>query len=77
VRKKIPLVKAFAIAGFVLAEIYMAFTVLAPHLPGDEVPTSAIIRRLFVLAIFFGPFGMAVGTGIGMLVQGAINMRKR
>jgi hypothetical protein len=75
--RKIPLVKAFAIAGFVLAEIYMVFTVLAPHLPGDEVPLGSTIRRLLILAIFFGPFGLAVGTGVGMLVQGAINLRKR
>jgi hypothetical protein len=71
------LVKPFAIAGVVAAEIYMVFTVLAPHLPGDEMPVAAAIRRMLVLSIFFGPFGLAVGTGIGLLVQGLVNVVRR
>jgi hypothetical protein len=82
------LAKPFAIAGFILAEIYMLFTVLgyyghtaqplpAPPLaeapaipPGTPPPLSAKITRVVVCAVFFGPFGALVGTGIGLLVSG-------
>jgi len=82
------LAKPFAIAGFILAEIYMFFTVLgnygqeAQRLPapplaeavevpaGTPPPTSAKVTRVFVCAIFFGPFGALVGTGVGLLVSG-------
>lgn len=82
------LAKPFAIAGFILAEIYMLFTVLgnyglqttplpAPPLaetPGVPVgtppPLSAKITRVVVCAVFFGPFGALVGTGVGLLASG-------
>jgi hypothetical protein len=82
------LAKPFAIVGFILAEIYMCFTVLAPYghetqpLPvpplaekdpvpaGTPPPLGAKVTRVFVSAIFFGPFGALVGTGIGLLASG-------
>ena len=81
------LAKPFAIAGFLLAEIYMLFTVLAPYghdthalplripeaaaLPaGTPPPAKALVMRTAVSAIFFGPFGAVVGTGLGLLVSG-------
>lgn len=81
--------KPFAIAGFILAEIYMLFAVLAPYghethelpfpipeksevAPGTPPPTSAVILRCAVSAIFFGPFGALVGGGIGLIVSGAL-----
>ena len=81
------LAKPFAIAGFVIAEIYMLFTVLLPYgrethplpMPIPEVqtvasgtppPFSAKLTRVLVSAIFFGPFGALVGTGVGLLVSG-------
>ncbi|MEP6672744.1 MAG: hypothetical protein ABJF10_26505 [Chthoniobacter sp.] len=82
------LAKPFAIAGFILAEIYMLFTVLghyghetqllpAPPLAeavavpaGTPPPLSAKITRVVVCAVFFGPFGALVGTGVGLLVSG-------
>ena len=64
------------IAGFVLGEIYMLFTVLAPNLQGVPVPLEAIVRRVLVLAIFFGPFGAAVGLGIWMLILAGISAGK-
>jgi len=82
------LAKPFAIAGFILAEIYMLFTVLggyghvrdplpapplaeAPGIPaGTPPPMSAKITRVVVCAVFFGPFGALVGTGVGLLFSG-------
>jgi len=82
------LAKPFAIAGFILAEIYMLFTVLghyghetqplpAPPLAegvaipaGTPPPLSAKITRVVVCAVFFGPFGALVGTGVGLLASG-------
>jgi hypothetical protein len=75
--RKLPLVAIFGIAGFALAEIYMLLTVLAPHLHGEVVPLSAKIKTAFVSAIFFGPFGAAAGTGLGLLAQGFVNWRRR
>jgi hypothetical protein len=37
---------------------------------GTPPPTSAKITTLAVSAIFFGPFGAIVGTGLGLLVSG-------
>ena len=67
------LAKPFTIAGFVVGEIYMLLTVLAPNLQGAEVPVSAMIKRVIGFAIFFGPFGAAVGLGVGLLVGGLIS----
>ncbi len=83
------LAKPFAIAGFILAEIYMLFTVLAPY--GKEThalpmtipevtkvpsytppPTDVKLTRVLVCAVFFGPFGAIVGTGVGLLVSGML-----
>ena len=83
------LAKPFAIAGFILAEIYMLFTVLGPYgrekhplpMPIPEVetvaagtppPTSVKVTRVLVAAVFFGPLGAIVGTGIGLLVSGLL-----
>jgi hypothetical protein len=83
------LAKPFAIAGFILAEIYMLYTVLAPYgheshalpfpipdasplPPGAPVPLSAMLFRIAASAIFFGPFGALVGTGIGLLLSGLL-----
>jgi hypothetical protein len=83
------LAKPFAIAGFILAEIYMLFTVLAPYgrdthalqIPIPErapvaaltpPPTDAKITRVVVAAIFFGPFGAIVGTGLGLVISGLL-----
>jgi len=84
------LAKPFAIAGFILAEIYMLFTVLAPYsrepgtLPapplaepagipaGTVPPLRAMITRVLVSSVFFGPFGALVGTGVGLLISGLL-----
>lgn len=81
------LAKPFAIAGFILAEIYMLCAVLAPYgrtlhplpmpipeaaaLPaGTPPPAKALVLRAVVSALFFGPFGAIVGTGLGLLASG-------
>ncbi len=70
-------VKPFSIAGFVAAEIYMLFTVLAPNTAGVPAPLSAMIFRVLGAALFFGPFGALVGMGIGLLVTGLVNALRR
>ncbi len=81
------LAKYFAIAGFILGEVYMLFTVLGPYSrevrpapmpipeetsaePGAPPPTSAKVKRVLISAVFFGPFGAIVGTGLGLLASG-------
>lgn len=66
------LIKPFTIAGFILGELYMVFTVLGPDKSGMEVPWTGIIARLTGASLFFGPFGAAAGMGVGMLVMTAI-----
>lgn len=70
--------KKFALAGLVLAEVYMVFTVSSPRLHGDPIPLDSLLMRMAALAVLFGPFGLAVGTGVGLLVDGAMrSLRKK
>ena len=71
------LVKNFAIGGLVFAEIYMIFTVSAPRLHGDPIPWDALLMRMGALAVLFGPFGLALGTGVGLLVDGAVRSLRK
>ncbi len=71
-KRPFPIVKAVAIAGCVLAEIYMVFTMLAPNAADHPAPWTYLVKRLLIGAIFFGPFGLAVGTGVGLLVQAVL-----
>jgi hypothetical protein len=70
VERRPTLVRNFAIAGFILAEIYMVFSVSAPRLKGVEIPPAALVSRLFASSLLFGPFGLAIGTGVGLLADG-------
>jgi hypothetical protein len=60
------------IAGIVFAEIYMFFTVAGPRLQSAEMPLESLIIRIIALGVLFGPFGLAVGTGFGLLLEGLI-----
>lgn len=71
------LIKPFTIAGFILGELYMVFTVLGPDRSGMEVPWTGVAGRLLGASFFFGPFGAAVGMGIGLLVMLAITLLRR
>ena len=88
------LAKPFAIAGFILAEIYMMFTTLGGYgrvtqpppvpipvvdtvAPGTPAPVGAKVSRVLISALFFGPFGAIAGTGLGLLVSGALGDFKR
>ena len=81
------LAKPFAIAGFILGEIYMLFTVLGPYSkvvqpppmplpevqtvePGTPPPTKDKISIALISALFFGPMGAIVGTGLGLVASG-------
>ena len=67
--------KPFSIAGFILGEIYMLFTVLAPLRTGVPVPGDYMAWRLLSAAIFFGPLGALVGLGVGLLVGAVLPKR--
>ncbi len=71
------LIKPFTIAGFLIGELYMVFTVLGPDKSGAAVPWDGVLGRLFGAAFFFGPFGAAVGMGVGLLAMLAINLLGR
>ena len=68
------LTKPFSIAGFILGEIYMLFTVLAPQ-HGVTPPVDFQIPAVLTAALFFGPFGALVGLGIGLLVGAVLPKR--
>ena len=70
VEKKRPsLVKWCAFSGLVLAEVYMVITVASPRLKGIEIPAAAVAARIVAMSLLFGPFGLAVGTGVGLLLD--------
>jgi hypothetical protein len=70
--------KPFAIGGFIVGEIIMVLVMLAPNQKGMPAPpVDWLGMRLLVGAIFFGPFGMAAGTGIGLLVSGLLAKLRR
>lgn len=68
--KRSSLVRNFAIAGLVFGELYMFFTVTSPRLRGVEIPVDALAARLLASSLLFGPFGLAMGTGLGLLADG-------
>jgi len=67
--RRFNVIKAFTIGGFILGEIYMLFAVLAPYRTGAPIPASALFWKILGSAVFFGPFGAAVGLGVGLLVS--------
>ncbi len=71
------LVKVFTVTGFFGGEIYMLFTVLPTPGAAFHFPTSTIFWRVVTSALFFGPFGAAVGLGIGLLVSGLLQRRPK
>ena len=71
------LVKPFTIAGFIVGELYMVFTVLGPDRSGMDVPWTGVAGRLIGASLFFGPFGAALGLGVGLLVMLAITLIRR
>ena len=44
---------------------------------GTPPPASAKVTRVLVYAVFFGPLGGIVGTGIGLLVSGLLGDFRR
>lgn len=70
--KRTSLIKTFAILGLLAAEAYMVLTVASPRLKGVEIPWDALAWRLVAMAVLFGPFGLAVGTGIGLLADALV-----
>jgi hypothetical protein len=63
------LTKPFSIAGIILGEIYMVFTVFGPSPTGEVVPLGHQLWRMLALFPFFGIFGALVAMGIGLLVS--------
>ncbi len=69
--------KPFTIAGFVVGEIYMFFTVLAPSVSEHSTGNSTLFWRALTSALFFGPFGAAVGLGVGLLVSAVLRGKSK
>jgi hypothetical protein len=70
--------KPFAIGGLIVGEIIMVLVMLAPNMKGGTpAPIDHLAVRLLVGSLFFGPFGMAAGTGVGLLVSGLLNKLRR
>jgi hypothetical protein len=67
--------KIFAMVGIVLAEVYMLYAVLAPMRTPEKPTVNYLAKKIVVSSIFFGAFGGLVGTGVGLLVTGALRRR--
>jgi hypothetical protein len=57
--------------------MYMVFAVAAPRLKGVDIPPEALATRLLAASLLFGPFGLAMGTGVGLLVDGLHRVASR
>lgn len=53
----------------------MFFTVAGPRLQSADMPLDSLLLRLGALALLFGPFGLAAGTGVGLLLNGLLRSR--
>jgi hypothetical protein len=62
--------KIGGLLGLLAGEIYMVFTVTSPRLRDVDIPTSALLTRMAATAPLFGSFGLALGTGIGLILRG-------
>ena len=73
------LVKRFALGGLFFGEIYWVLVCLAPNAKGAPAPPlDAIFMRLAAGALFMGPFGAAVGVGLGLIATALVaQLRKR
>ncbi len=67
--------KPFSIGGFVVGEIYMLATVLAPLSNGSHPPWDYLLKKVALMSIFFGCFGALVGLGVGLLVGACLPKR--
>jgi hypothetical protein len=47
----------------------MVYVVLAPYRTGAPIPASALVWKLIASSVFFGPFGAALGLGVGLLLS--------
>lgn len=66
--------KICGIAGIILGEILMFYTVLAPR-GAEPIPLDHQVKVLLSLSPFFGAFGALVGTGIGLLLMGLLGKK--
>ncbi len=73
--KRIPYAKIAGITGIVLGEIYMVFTIGTPRLKGVDLPMASVALRMLAASPFFGAFGLAIGTGVGLILDGMLNRR--
>lgn len=67
--------KPFTIGGFILGEIYLLFAALAPYHTGETLPLTGKLMRIAAGSIFFGPFGAALGMGVGLIVGAFLKKR--
>jgi hypothetical protein len=73
--RRIPYAKYAGIAGLILGEVYMVFTIGGPRLKDASVPTGPLLLRMLAASPFFGAFGLAIGTGVGLLLDAVFNRK--
>ena len=71
--RRIPYAKIAGITGIILGEVYMIFTIGSPRLKEVDIPMTSLLLRMLAASPFFGAFGLAAGTGIGLLLDGVFN----
>jgi hypothetical protein len=76
-RKRIPYPMILGIAGLILGEIYMYFAVAGPRVKDPVLPVGSLLLRILALAPLVGGFGLAVGTGVGLLLGALLNPPKK
>lgn len=45
--------------------------------PGTQPPLGAKLQTMVVLCFFMGPFGALAGTGVGLLLNGAVQIFRK
>lgn len=55
----------------------MAFTVGSPRLKGVDVPWTSVFIRMLAASPFFAAFGLAAGSGVGLILQALFGSSSR
>ena len=76
-RKRIPYPMILGIAGLILGEVYMYFAVAGPRAKDLSLPMGSLVLRMLALAPLLGAFGLAVGTGLGLILDPVLNRKRK
>jgi hypothetical protein len=71
--KRVNYPKVAGILGLLFGILFGFFVAAGPRLRGGEIPLPSLLIRVVCVSFFMGPFGLAAGTGVGLLLQGFVS----